>query len=48
VIEVKKDLDEENAINESKKNKKIIEQLKKSEVKKIIFVKNKIINYLTN
>jgi len=47
IIEVKKDLDEENAINESKKNKKIYDQLIKKEIKKIIFVKNKIINYLT-
>jgi leucyl-tRNA synthetase len=47
IIEVKKDLDEENVINEIKKIKKINEQLKKSEIQKIIFVKNKIINYLT-
>ncbi len=47
VIEVKKDLDEENAIIESKKNKKIYDQLIKKEIKKTIFVKNKIINYLT-
>ena len=46
VIEVKKDSDEKNVINESKKNKKINEQLTKSEIKRIIFVKNKIINYL--
>ena len=46
VIEVVKDLDEKNAINESKKNKKISEQLMRGEIKKIIFVKNKIINYL--
>ena len=47
IIEVKKDSDEKNVINESKKVKKINDQLTKSEVKKIIFVKNKIINYLT-
>jgi leucyl-tRNA synthetase len=46
IIEVKKDLDEKNVINESKKNKKINDQLEKNEVKKIIFVKNKIINFL--
>ena len=46
VIEVKKDLDEKNVINESKKVKKINDQLTKNEIKKVIFVKNKIINYL--
>ena len=46
VIEVKKDLDEKNVINESKKFKKINDQLEKKEVYKIIFVKNKILNYL--
>ena len=47
IIEVKKDLDEKNVINEIKKNKKINDQLTKQEIKKKIFVKNKIINYLT-
>ena len=47
IIEVKKDSDEKNVINESKKNKKIKDQLTKNEIKKVIFVKNKIINYLT-
>ena len=47
IIEVKKDLDEKNVINESKKIKKIKEQLAKNKIIKIIFVKNKIINYLT-
>jgi leucyl-tRNA synthetase len=46
VIEVKKDLDEKNVINESKKFKKINDQLEKKETYKIIFVKNKILNYL--
>ncbi|MDC0426743.1 leucine--tRNA ligase [Pelagibacteraceae bacterium] len=46
VIEVKKDLDEKDVVNESKKSKKIKDQLQKKEIKKIIFVKNKIINYL--
>ena len=46
IIEVIKNLSEEDAIDESKKVKKISEQLKKSEIKKTIFVKNKIINYL--
>jgi leucyl-tRNA synthetase len=46
VIEVVKDLDEKNVISESKKSKKINDQLMKNKIKKIIFVKNKIINYL--
>jgi leucyl-tRNA synthetase len=46
IIEIKKDLDENNAINESRKNKKISDQLLNKNIKKIIFVKNKIINYL--
>ena len=46
IIEVKKNLDEKNAINESRKSKKIDDQLTKNRIKKIIFVKNKIINYL--
>ena len=46
IIEIKKDLDENNAINESRKNKKISDQLLNKDIKKIIFVKNKIINYL--
>ena len=46
IIEVKKDLKEENIVNETKKIKKIKDQLEKNEIKKIIFVKNKIINYL--
>ena len=47
IIEVKKDLDEKNVINEIKKNKKINDELTKQEIKKKIFVKNRIINYLT-
>jgi leucyl-tRNA synthetase len=47
VIEVKKNLDEKNVISESKKIKKIKEQLESNEIIKTIFVKNKIINYLT-
>ncbi|MDB9760843.1 leucine--tRNA ligase [Pelagibacteraceae bacterium] len=46
VIEVKKDSDEKNVVNESKKNKKIKEYLTNKEIIKIIFVKNRIINYL--
>jgi len=46
IIEVKKDLDEKNVINECKKIKKIDEQLTKNKIQKIIFVKNKIINYI--
>ena len=46
VVKVKKDLDEKNVINETKKIKKIKEILMNKEIIKIIFVKNKIINYL--
>jgi leucyl-tRNA synthetase len=46
VIEIKKDLDKEAAIKESEKIKKINDHLNKSKIKKIIFVQNKIINYL--
>ena len=46
VIEVKKDLDEKNVILESKKYNKINQNLTDKKINKIIFVKNKIINYL--
>jgi len=46
IIEVKKNLDEKNAIIESKKNKKVSDSLAEKEVIKTIFIKNKIINYL--
>ena len=46
IIEIKKDLDEKNAINESKKSKKIGDNLIDKKIIKTIFVKNKIINYL--
>ena len=48
IIEVKKDSDEKNVINDSKKIKKINEQLTKNKIRKTIFVKNKIINFLIN
>ncbi len=47
VIEVKKDLDEKNVIKECKRIKKINDQLTKNGIKKTVFIKNKIINYLT-
>jgi len=47
IIEVKKDLDENNVIKEIKKNKKISDQLQQNKIQKIIFVKNRIINYVT-
>jgi leucyl-tRNA synthetase len=47
VLEIKKNLDEKNVIIESKKNKKIKDSLTDKKIIKIIFVKNKIINYLT-
>ena len=46
IIEIKKDLDEKNAINESRKSKKISDNLIDKKIIKTIFVKNKIINYL--
>tara|TARA_B110000259_G_scaffold138124_1_gene155517 strand:- start:233 stop:526 length:294 start_codon:yes stop_codon:yes gene_type:complete len=46
IIEVKKDLDEKEALYESKKNKKVAENLNNKEIIKTFFVKNKIINYL--
>ena len=48
VIEIKKNLDEKNVIIETKKLKKINDQLSKSKIQKIIFVKNRIINYIIN
>ena len=47
IIEVEKDLNENDVIKEIKKNKKINDLLQQNEVKKIIFVKNRIINYVT-
>jgi leucyl-tRNA synthetase len=47
VIEVKKNSDEKDVINECKKIKKINDQLTKNEIQKIIYVKNKIISFLT-
>ena len=46
VIEIKKNLDEKNAIIESKKNKKVSNYLIDKKIIKTIFVKDKIINYL--
>jgi leucyl-tRNA synthetase len=46
IIEVKKNLDEKSATNEACENKKINDILKNKKIIKIIFVKNKIINYL--
>mgnify|MGYP005662642679 CR=1 FL=1 len=46
IIEIKKDLDENSVITESKKPKKISNYLQNKKIIKTIFVKNKIINYL--
>jgi leucyl-tRNA synthetase len=46
IIELKKDLNEKNVINECKKIKKINDQLIKNKIQRTIFVKNRIINYL--
>jgi leucyl-tRNA synthetase len=46
IIDIEKDLDEKSAINISKENKKIRNNLMNKTIVKTIFVKNKIINYL--
>ena len=46
VIEIEKDLDEKEIIAESKMSKKISDNLKNKQIVKIIYVKNRIINYL--
>ena len=46
IIEIEKNLDEISAINESKKNKKVNNNLMNKKIIKTIFVKNRIINYL--
>jgi len=46
LIEIEKDLNEKEAVNESKKNKKISDNLENKKIIKTIFVKNRIINYL--
>ena len=48
IIEVSKDIDEKKVMDECLKFKNISEQLKGKNIIKTIFVKNKIINYLTN
>ena len=46
IIEVDKDIDENNVLKECLKDKKISEQINEKKIIKTIFVKNKIINYL--
>ena len=46
VIEVKKDLPEKDLIKESQHDKKISKNLLNKEIIRIIYVKNRIINYL--
>ena len=46
VIEIEKDLDEKEIIAESKMSKKISDNLKNKKIVKIVYVKNRIINYL--
>ena len=46
VLEVDKDLSEANIVKISKENNKINKNLKNKDIIKIIFVKNKIINFL--
>jgi len=46
IIQVEKDLNEKDVINESKRNEKISKNLISKKITRIIFVKNKIINFL--
>ena len=46
IIEIKKDLSEKDAINQSKTNDKVKKSIAGKKIIKTIFVKNKIINYL--
>ena len=46
IIEVQKDLQEKELVEESKMNDKVSKSLANKKIIKIIFVKNKIINYL--
>jgi leucyl-tRNA synthetase len=46
IIEVDKDIDENNVLKECLKDKKISEQINEKKIIRTIFVKNKIINYL--
>ena len=46
ILEVDKDIDENNVLRECLKDKKISEQINKKKIIRTIFVKNKIINYL--
>ena len=46
VIEIQKDSTEKEVISISKKNKKINKNLENKSIVRIVFVKNKIINYL--
>ena len=48
IIEIEKDLDEKDVIIECKKSNKIKDQLTKNKIQKLIYVKNRIINYLIN
>ena len=46
IIQVEKDLNEKDVINETKRNEKISKNLISKKITRIIFVKNKIINFL--
>jgi leucyl-tRNA synthetase len=46
IIEVDKDIDENNVLKECLKDKKISEQINEKKIIRTVFVKNKIINYL--
>ena len=48
IIKAKKDLNEENILNIAKNEKLLDKYLKNKSIKKIIFVKNRLINILVN
>jgi leucyl-tRNA synthetase len=46
VIKIKRDLPEDKVVEESKKSNKVDSILSKKKIKKIIFVQNRIVNFL--
>ena len=46
VLKANKDLDKESLINLSKKDKKVCNHLDNKKINKIIFIKNKVINFV--
>ena len=48
ILRAKKDIEENNLLKIAKENKVIDKYLNKKEIKKIVFVKNRLMNILTN